>query len=198
MSAAPGPRDERAHWEARYTERAAEPEHAPSPWVIRQCLALSPHVVIVDVAGGTGRHAVPLARAGRCVIVMDFIARAVQAARRRERAVLGIVADVRALPMRNASVEAIVCVNFLDRALFPSFVAMLRPGGVLVYETFTRDHLDLVQAGRAHGPRNVAFLLAPGELRELVAPLAIREYAEGVVQDEAGERHIARIVAVKA
>ena len=49
----------------------------------------------------------------------------------------------------------------------------LRPGGLLVYETFTRE-----QARRGK-PTNPAFLLEPGELRTLVAPLEILFEREG-------------------
>ena len=107
------------------------------------------------------------------------------------------VADVSALPVRERSVGAIVAVNFLDRSIFPSLIGALHHGGVLVYETFTRHHLQLVEAGRAHGPRTARFLLDDGELGRLVAPLEIREYAEGLVADAAGERHVARAVAIK-
>jgi SAM-dependent methyltransferase len=191
-------RDDRAHWEARYAERGPEHDRTPSPWVLRHCLALPPAAIIVDVAGGSGRHAIPLARAGRTVVVIDFIVNALEAARSRHRGILAAAADVRTLPLAAESVDALVCVSFLDRTVFASFANALRPGGVLIYETFTQRHLELVAAGRARGPRNPAFLLEPEELRTLVAPLVVREYAEGLVDDAAGVRHVAQIVAVKS
>ena len=196
MSAESGPRDDRAHWQARYAEDA-EVGRRPSPWVVTQCLALSRDATIVDVAGGSGRHAVPIARAGRTVVVVDFVPTAVSMAVQRAPGILGIVSDVRSLPIRDASVDAVVCVNFLDRSIFGDLARVLRPGGALVYETFTLRHLDLVRLGRARGPRNPAYLLDDGELRALVAPLVVQEYVEGVVTDDVGERHVARAVAVK-
>jgi len=192
-------RDDRAHWDSRYasSDDDADLRRAPSPWVLERCLALPPRAPIVDLAGGVGRHAEPLARAGRTVILVDFIARAVAAGVARGSSVLGLVADTRALPFRAASLDAIVCVSFLDRALFPVLATLLRPGGVLVYETFTLEHLELVASGRVRGPRNAAYLLAPGELPRLVAPLVVREAQEGRVIDAAGERHVARVVAVR-
>jgi SAM-dependent methyltransferase len=130
-------------------------------------------------------------------VVVDFVPAAVRTAMQRAPGTLGIVADVRRLPIRDASVDAVVCVNFLDRSIFRDLARLLRPEGALVYETFTLRHLDLVQRGRARGPRNPAYLLADGELRTLVAPLVVREYMEGVVTDDVGERHVARVVAVK-
>lgn len=190
-------RDDRSHWQDRYRDRSAEPDRTPSAWVIDRCLALPRSALILDVAGGTGRHAAALARDGRRVIVMDFIFDAVSAAVARDRHISGVVADVRAFPLRPASVDAIVCVSFLDRSLFPTLTTVLRSGGTLVYETFTREHLAVVARGRAHGPRNPEYLLEPGELRELVAPLHVREYDERLIIDEAGERYVARVVATK-
>ncbi|HEX6050705.1 MAG TPA: methyltransferase domain-containing protein [Gemmatimonadaceae bacterium] len=197
MSVEPASGDERRRWEARYAERESEVGHAPSEWVVRQCLALPHDALILDVAGGVGRHAAPLARSGRIVVVADFIFRAVQAARATHPSVLGVVADASALPIREASVGAVVGVNFLDRSIFPSLAGVLYHGGALVYETYTRHHLKLVEAGRAHGPRTAAFLLGDRELERLAAPLEIREYTEGLVSDAAGERHVARVVAIK-
>ena len=71
------------------------------------------------------------------------------------------------------SFDVIVVVHYLYRPLFPALRAALRPGGLLVYETFTR-----AQAQRGK-PTNPAFLLEPGELRELVAPLDVLAQREG-------------------
>ena len=197
MTGAVDPRDDRAHWEIRYAERGDEFGRAPSAWVVDRCLALPSGGTIVDLAGGTGRHAAPLARSGRTVVVVDFVPRAVAAAMSCHERVRGVVADARALPLRNASVTAIVCVSFLDRSIFPALIRALAPGGALVYETFTVAHLDVVRRGAARGPRNVAYLLEPGEIARLVAPLEIQEHDEGLVIDDAGERHVARVMAIK-
>lgn len=192
-----GARDDRTHWEQRYAGHGDAADRPPSAWVVERCLALPPASMAVDIAAGNGRHAGALARAGRAAVAVDFIESAVAAAVARHPLVSGIVADARELPFRADSLDAIVCVSFLDRTLFPAFCALLRPGGTLVYETFTVDHLALVARGRAHGPRNPAYLLARDELSGLVAPLVVVESREGLVVDAAGERHVARVVAVK-
>ena len=63
--------------------------------------------------------------------------------------------------------------RYLHRPLFPKLRAALRPSGVLVYETFTTE-----QASRGK-PTNPDFLLRPGELAELVAPLRVLRQREG-------------------
>ena len=57
---------------------------------------------------------------------------------------------------RTAAFDVIVVVHYLHRPLFPQLLAALRPGGVLVYETFTT-----AQAARGK-PTNPDFLLRPG------------------------------------
>jgi len=197
VSAGLDSRGDRAEWDGRYRERGSEFDRAPSPWVIERCAALPHNAVIVDLAGGTGRHAEPIARSGKRVVVVDFVHRAVAAAVTRHERILGVVADAGSLPLAEGSCDAIVCVSFLDRSLFKVFADTLKPGGVLVYETFTRAHLDVVARGGARGPRNPAYLLEPGELPTLVAPLVVLEHEEGLSVDDAGERHVARVMAVK-
>jgi tellurite methyltransferase len=190
-------RDDRLHWEARYVDRGPEIDRTGSPWVIQKCLALPRTATIVDLAGGVGRHAEPLARQGFRVVVLDFIPRAVATAVSRDARIDGVVADVRALPLRAESLDAIVVVSFLDRSVIPAMVRALAPGGVLVYETFTIAHLEVVERGAARGPRNPTYLLRLGELPRLVAPLEVQEHEEGLVIDSVGERHVARVMAVK-
>ena len=197
MSAAHDSRRERNDWDARYRERGREVDHAPSQWVIDRCATCAVDALILDLAGGTGRHAEPIARGGRTVVVTDFVHRAVATALARYERILGVVADGSALPFAPESFDAIVCVSFLDRSLFKLFAKMLRPGGMLVYETFTRAHLEVVARGRARGPRNATYLLEAGELATLVSPLIVEEHDEGLVVDDAGERHVARVMARK-
>ena len=81
----------------------------------------------------------------------------------------------------------LVVVHYLHRPLFPALLAALAPGGVLVYETFT-----VAQAARGR-PTNPAFLLEPGELPRLVAPLEVLAAREGDFEG----RMVSSVVAVK-
>ncbi len=188
-----GPAD-RARWAARYVDRG-EGRRPPSAWVLETVAGLPEAWTVTDIAGGDGRHAVPLAEAGRHVVVVDFVERAVRAAVAAAPGALGIVADVTALPLAPGSVDIALCTNFLDRSIFPHLASLLRPGGCLVYETYLTPHMRLVAAGKARGPSSPRFLLAPGELPRLVAPLVVVSAREGVVRDAAGVRCCASILA---
>jgi SAM-dependent methyltransferase len=193
---------DRDHWEAYYAARGELSPGAPSAWVVEQTRRLLPGALVLDLAAGRGRHALALAACGYRVVAIDVVERAVAAMVAGARTVgartvgarapLGVVADVGALPVRAGAADAVLCVNFLDRALFSAFAELLRPGGWLIVETFTERQREL---GR--GPRSAAHLLASGELRSLVRPLAVIAEREGLVRDDAGERHVAGVVAEK-
>lgn len=185
-------RADRERWTARYAAGSGE-RAEPSAWVMQAMQHLPPGALVLDLAAGAGRHARAIAGTGRPVIALDLVESAVQRAVRHPL-VTGIVADTAALPLSPGTLPAILCVNFLDRALFPRLIALLALRGILVYETYTAEHLTLAAA---HGPRHPDHTLRPGELKTLVAPLAILEYHEGLRRDAAGERHVASVVARK-
>jgi SAM-dependent methyltransferase len=183
----------RDRWAERY---ATDPwdARAPSAWVMQACARIPGASCLVDIAAGAGRHAAPLARTGRSVIAVDFVEMAIRQAA-RHGGVLGVVADAWSLPFADGTLEAILCTNFLERDLIESLKALLRPGGYLIYETYTSDHLRLVEEKRARAPRSASYLLKPGELTRLLSPFRILDSREGLVDDSAGERYCASALA---
>jgi tellurite methyltransferase len=148
-------------------------------------LARIPRGVALDVAAGRGRNSLPLARAGLRVVAVDFSVEAMRSlaatARADRLAIWPVVANLDNFHLKDESLDAIVNINFLDRALFPKFERALRPGGILITDTFLID-----QASIGH-PRDPRFLLAHGELRALASGLEIEEYREGLVTYPNGE-----------
>lgn len=185
--------EDRRKWQELYAS-GERPDRPPSPWVIDALHRLPNDGLVADIAGGSGRHARNLARPDRPVVLTDFIFDAVERARTANSSIHGVVADVTALPFRAGSFDTVLVTYFLDRSIFPDLLSLLVPGGHLVYETYTLDHLDLVQRGLARGPSTAEFLLRPRELLELVKPLEVLEYWEGEVNDEAGPRCCARLI----
>jgi len=164
-----------ADWDERHR---GKPAGDAEPFLTAM-LARIPSGVALDIAAGRGRNSVALANAGMRVVAVDFSAEAMRllaATARAERlAIWPVVANLDNFHLKHESLEAIVNINFLDRALFPQFERALRPGGILIADTFLVD-----QAAIGH-PRDLRFLLAHGELRALAGGLEIEEYSEGLV-----------------
>ena len=188
---------DRDKWEELYAS-GGRADRPPSAWMVRAVASLPNDLPVADVAGGTGRHGVPAARSGRYVVLVDIVLQAVAAAKTAAPSLDGVVAEASRLPLRAGRFGIVMVANFLDRAIFPDLIALLAPGGYLVYETYTMAHLDLVQRGLARGPHSLAYLLQPGELPVLARPLTAVEYWEGEVEDEAGRRCCARLLAQSA
>lgn len=166
---------ERSHEEEPSSRRLG-----PSDWLLRHAGALSREGRILDVACGSGRHALLLAAAGFAVTAID---RDTEALGRLEELAgrLGLELETLELDLEtredvtlpDAARATILVFRYLHRPLFPALCEHLEPGGHLFYETFTRAQAEL---GR---PRRPEFLLEPGELLERVASLEVLDHREG-------------------
>jgi SAM-dependent methyltransferase len=163
----------------------------PCRWLVDSRRVLPKSGEALDLACGSGRHAIWLAEQGFRTVAVDRDAAAIDTLQ-KEAARRGLSIRTFVIDLENGerflkpdSFDLIVGIHYLHRPLFPSIVSALRPGGVLVYETFTR-----AQAARGK-PTNPAFLLEPGELVELVQPLEVLASREGDFES----RMIASVVA---
>jgi rhodanese-related sulfurtransferase len=155
----------------------------PSSWLLANVdlLRAAPSAPprVLDLACGSGRHSLVLASAGFEVRAVDRdpvrIAALADRARRLGLPVQTETRDIEidSLDLGEGWYDVVLVVHYLHRPLFPALRRALKPGGVLIYETFTE-----AQAARGR-PTNPLFLLKPGELNGLVAPLAIVRQREG-------------------
>ncbi|MGH2722557.1 MAG: class I SAM-dependent methyltransferase [Actinomycetota bacterium] len=166
----------------------------PSAWVRRFAPLVPPGGTVLDLACGRGRHTRLFLGLGHPVVAVD--------------ADTGGVADLvgsAGLEVVQAELEAggpfppgrrqfagVVVANYLHRPILGDIVGAVTPGGVLLYETFGRDHP--VIGGR---PRNPDFLLEPGELLEAVrGRLRVVAY-EDVVLGTPPDAAVQRIAALR-
>ena len=132
-----------------------------SPWIEKHVNLIPKDQAVIDVACGNGRHSLFFLEQGYEVIAVDIDTSVI--AGNEGRSGLSIVqADLEGAPwpFRPESVGAIVVVNYLWRPLFSHLRETLKPGGILLYDTFAQGN---EKYGR---PRNPDFLLMPGELSE--------------------------------
>ena len=148
----------------------------PSSWVRLHAGGIVPGSLVLDLACGSGRHALFLRDLGHRVLAVDNDLQAL-ARLAGEPGIEAMQADLEAAPwpFGPAAFDAIVVTNYLHRPLFPSLCDALRPGGRLIYETFA---LGNERYGRPANPR---FLLKRDELLHLVAPLQVVAYEHGIV-----------------
>ncbi len=85
--------------------------------------------------------------------------------------------------------DVICCFYFLQRALLERIAGALAPGGLVVYETFTRDHVEVVG-----GRMPERFLLEHNELLHAFDGLRVLHYREAVIGTER-RRAVASLVA---
>ena len=163
-------------WNDRYRRREAGGE--PEPFVKEMLPRLVHAGLAIDVAAGLGRHSVTLADHGLRVVAIDYSQEAIAALAKLVERPCGTIwpalADLDTFPIKSESADLIVNVNYLDRGLFPKFIQALKPGGMLLVDTFLID-----QAALGH-PRNPRFMLDHYELLALLEGLQIQCYREGL------------------
>ena len=91
--------------------------------------------------------------------------------------------------------DVLLLFNYLDRLRLPRLLELLRPGGLLLMETFLAEQRDF-----EWGPTKDAHLLQRGELSQLVTPALTVVHAREVLEPVGGVRWsaIASVVAKKA
>jgi SAM-dependent methyltransferase len=144
----------------------------------------------LDLAMGEGRHAIPLVEAGFVTYGVDL---AVERLRNARRVLLGRgldamqwAADLDTYPLPVEHFDLLCCTRFLLRARWADLKRSVRPGGFVLYETFTTG-----QVARGFGPSSPDHLLHPGELAAAFADWTIL-VSEEVREPAAMARLVAR------
>jgi tellurite methyltransferase len=180
-------------WDAKHRLVVEAPPSEPAN-IVRGLLPLLPEGPALDIACGTGRHALFLAARGQQVTAVDFSSVALDSLEARARGLNApvrriesldqagrpshgglelMLADLEQIELPESTYDLILCIQYLQRSLFTQMARALRPDGVLLIETFTRAQLEF-----QGGPRNPAYLLETGELREAFPELCVLFYRE--------------------
>ena len=164
----------------------------PSDWILRWRHLVPVGRPVLDVACGSGRHLVCLAAHGHPVTGIDRDAQALDMAASHLAGQGELVqADIEngPWPLADRQFGAVVVTNYLWRALLPTLVASVEPGGVLLYETFAAGNETVGKPSRPD------FLLRPGELLAACSGLRVVAYEDGSVSGP--DRFIQRVAALR-
>ena len=179
-----------------------DPSHGlelASAWVQRWAHLVKPQGVVLDVACGRGRHARWFYERNHALALVDISQDAIDSIAgiillpgdRYE----AVVADIEngPWPFAGRQFDAVVVTNYLWRALMPTLLTSLAPGGVLIYETFTQGNETVGKPSRPD------FLLRTGELLQVCSGLRIVAFEEGFHAGQGGHspRFVQRIAAVR-
>jgi len=175
--------EDRHKWDKRHGERdgrLAEPGEFLKEW-----LPEPPRGKALDVACGSGRNALYLAREEFQVDAIDISPVAIEQGRNRALAeglrVNWIVHDLDTPYDFARDYDLILVMWYVDLPLIGHLCGCLAPGGFLLCE----EHLVTDRA--VTGPGNPAFRVAPGELLQAVSGNVVRYRDESVVSDAGGD-----------
>jgi SAM-dependent methyltransferase len=147
---------------------------------------LPPRGLVLDAAGGVSTHGFYLAQRGLKVITMDISIVGLQLARRRARQqgvyLATAVADLATPPLAPTCFDLIVNFRFLERNTFTAYRRALKPGGLLIFETFVSQ--DPAQS-------QPVYYLQPGELHAAFADFHVYHYQEKELRGRSGKLKVA-------
>lgn len=178
----------------RLAHRVRQAASPPANFLLQQLHRL-PKGKALDIAAGRGRHSLFLASHGFQVDAVDRDESALAYLSTSAQSDAPSAITTRALDLEQPApnepglgkgvYDVILVFFYLHRPLFPAIMEALRPGGVLVYETFTIDN----HVHHRH-PKRREFCLSSNELLGLTAPLRVLHYDEGAHVDGDGSDHV--------
>jgi SAM-dependent methyltransferase len=124
---------------------------------------------VLDLAAGSGRHSLHLAKLGFSVLAVDRDAVALEALAQLNPSLaidieqLDLEGPTWSLADRSGLFDAVVVTNYLYRPYLELLPDLLAEGGVLIYETFAHGNAAFGK------PSNPDFLLQTGELLDFAA-----------------------------
>ena len=164
---------ERSRWDSKHGAKEGPGE--PTPFLVSSIEHL-PQGKCLELAAGRGGNALFMAAKGYAVDAVDWssagLRQAQKEATERGLSVNLILADLTTFLLPTERYDVVLCFRYLDRNQWGDMVRALRPGGALLIETFTEEHLET----KPDFPRK--FCLAPGELLGAFPRLRVARYRE--------------------
>jgi len=162
-------------WNTKYEATDCLAGREPCEWLSDHAHLLTGGGRALDIAMGEGRNAIYLASLGYEVVGVDIsdvaTHRAHKNAREKNLKIHTEVADLDNYEIPANEYDVIICFYFLDRNLYDPIRRGLKPGGLLIYETFNVEYLKYSGFKRD-------WVLAPNELLERFGDWHVLNYRE--------------------
>ena len=180
-------------WDEKHTN-SCDLKKPPSRFLVEQIERLSPGRAL-DLATGSGRNAIYLARNGYKVDAIDYSGVAVSQLKyfvnQQSLPVSVQQEDLTTFRIPGVTYDLIINFNYLERSLIPQMIKGLKPGGMILFETYT---IEQPRYGKPHNPE---YLLKPNELIKSFKELQIIYYHERVDHSSEETKAIASLLAQK-
>ncbi len=181
---------DRIKWNHKYREMPPRQQVSP---LLQDFVGRARKGRALDIACGGGRHAVFLAGQGFEVDAVDISEVGLAYLQNRSPKIHPIPADLDEYRIPRGKYDLIINFNFLLRRLYPQIIAGLKPGGMVIFQTYLREENQPLRA-----PHHEDYLLKPNELPEAFRALRIIYYREEkIIGAGAKYPQFASLVAIK-
>lgn len=184
---------DRLFWNKRYDTETYILGKEPVEF-LKEHINILPGGKALDIAMGEGRNAVFLAKNGfevdGCDVSEIAVKKTLELAKENNVRVNAFVADLEIYKLPKDAYDVVACFYYLQRSLIPQIKEALKPGGMVIYETYTIENCER----GFEGPKNRDYLLKTNELLDLFKDLTIIYYKELVLDDK---KAVASLIARK-
>jgi tellurite methyltransferase len=181
-------------WNRRYREGFYNGTIEPHA-LLKRFWPTIPGKRVTDIAMGSGRDALFLSEKGFFVTGLEGSAEAIKISKeamvQKNLFMWPVLGDARTLPFRENSFDCVIIFYFLQREAVDEIRALLKKGGIFIYETYLKRQNDIDR------PRNPAYLLDDGELIGYFKGFELLFYEEIIETGSGKRRAIARAVGRK-
>jgi hypothetical protein len=159
-------------------------------FLIEQATHLPVDGIALDIATGLGGNAGFLIERGLRVVGVDVSEVGVRRAKDRWPPLMAAVIDLARYRWPSCTFDVILNFYYCQRDLWPTFRSLLKPGGVLIFESLTIETLHV------RPDYQPDYLLQPDELRRAFADWDVLVYREGwITIADHSPRAVASLVA---
>lgn len=170
-------------WDKRYGTEAFIYSKEPVEF-LKEHIDILPKGKALDIAMGEGRNAIFLAKNGfdvdGCDISEVAINKAQKLAKENNVNIRAFVADMETYKLPKNTYDVIACFYYLQRDIIPQIKEALKPGGMIIYETYTMENKER----GFEGPKNKDYLLESNELLHFFTDLKIIYYRELIIDNK--------------